>query len=102
MTASATDHDVFVGVTDKLIIVAEAHAVVGGRIQPVRRGVGAMVACEDRAFQRLAKVEVHLELEAPHMVSLVVDVEAERRLVRGCVRVLFACKVPSDDTAVAR
>ena len=69
--------------------------LVGGRIQPGRRGVGVMVACEDHALQRLVKVEIHLELKAPHVrgrVSLVVDVEGLRRLVRGCVRVLFARK----------
>ncbi len=95
------DHDL-ADVVDKLIIVAEAQAVAGGRIQPARRGVGAMVACEDHASQRLVKVEIHLELEAPHMVSPVVDVEGLKLLVRGCVRVLFACKVSSDDKAVAR
>ena len=67
--------------------------LVGGRrIQPVRRGVGVMVACEHHDLQRLVKVEIHLELKAPHVrgqVSLVVDVEGLRRLVRGCVRVLF-------------
>jgi len=92
LAASVTDHDVFAGVADKLIIVAEAQAVAG-RIQPARRGVGVMVACEDHAVQRLiVKVEIHLELKAPHVrgrVSLVVDVEGLRRLVRGCVRVLF-------------
>ena len=98
LAASVMDRDVFAGVADEMIIVVEAQAVVGGRIQPVRRGVGVMVACEDHAFQRLiAKVGVHLELEARHVrdrVSLVVDVEAERRLVRGCVRVLFARIIP--------
>ena len=100
LAASAMDHDVFAGVVDKLIIVAKAQAMAGGRtqparrIQPVRRGVGAMVACEDHAFQRLVKVEIHLELEAPYMVSPVVDVEGLRRLVRGCVRVLFARIIP--------
>ena len=89
---------------DKLITVAEAQAMAGGRIQPARRGVGAMVACEDHAFQRLVKVEIHLELEVPRMVSPVVDIDVEglKRLVRGCVRVLFACKVSPDDKAVAR
>ena len=57
-----------------------------------------MVACEDHALQRLVKVE----LEVPHMVSPVVDVEGLKLLVRGCVRVLFACIVSSDDKAVAR
>ncbi len=95
---SIMDHDVFAGVVDEVIVV-EAQAMAGGRIQPVRRGVGVMVAC-DHAVQRLiAKVGVHLELEARHVrdrVSLVVDVEAERRLVRGCVRALFARTVSSN------
>ena len=107
LAASITDRDVFAGVVDKLIIVAEDQAMAGGRIQPVRRGEGVMVACEGHAVQRLiVKVEIHLELEAPHVrgrrVSLVVDVEGLRRLVRGRVRVLFACIVSSDDKAVAR
>ena len=106
LAASVIDHDL-AGVVDKLIIVAEDQAMAGGRIQPARRGVGAMVACEDHAVQRLiVKVEIHLELEAPHVrgrrVSLVVDVEGLKLLVRGCVRVLFACIVSSDDKAVAR
>ena len=95
LAASITDRDVFAGMVDKLIIVAEAQAMAGGRIQPARRGVGAVVACEDHAIQRLVKVEIHLELEAPHMVSPVADVEGLKRLVRGCVRVLFARIVPS-------
>ena len=91
LAASVMDHDVCVA--DELIIVAEAQAVAGGRTQPARRGVGDLVACEDHAFQRLVEVEIHLELEAPYgrgRVSIVrvVDVEAQRRLVRG--RVLFA------------
>ena len=95
LAASVMDHDVFAGVVDELIVVAKAQAVAGGRIQPVRRGVGAMVACEDHAVQRLVKVEIHLELEAPYgrgrvILVRVVDVEAQRRLVRGRVRVLFA------------
>ena len=94
LTDSVMDHDVFAGVVDEVIVV-EAQAMAGGRIQPARRGVGVMVACEDHAFQRLVKVEIHLELEAPYgrgRVSIVrvVDVEAQRRLVRGRVRVLFA------------
>ena len=94
---SGMDHDVFAGVVDKLIIVAEDQAMAGGRIQPARRGVGVMVACEDHAFQRLVKVEINLDLEVPHMVSPLVDIDVEglKRLVRGCVRVLFARIVPS-------
>ena len=98
LAASVMDRDVFAGVADEMIIVVEAQAVPGGRIQPVRRGPGAVVACEDHGII-IAKVGVHLELEARHVrdrVSLVVDVEAERRLVRGCVRVLFARTVSSN------
>ena len=91
LAASVIDHDL-AGVVDERIIVAEAQAMAGGRIQPTRRGVGVMVACEDHAFQRLVKVEINLELEVPHMVSPVVDVEGLTLLVRGCVRVLFARK----------
>ena len=101
LAASAMDRDVFAGTVDELIIAA-ARAVAGGRIQPARRGVGVMVACEDHAFQRLVKIEINLELEVPRVLSPVVDVEGLRRLVRGCVRVLFACIVSSDDKAVAR
>ena len=76
LAASVMDRDVFADMVDKLIIVAEAQAVAGGRIQPGRRGVGVMVVCEDHAFQRLVKVEINLELE-------VVDVEGLKLLVRG-------------------
>ena len=82
LAESVMDHDL-AGVIDKLIVVAEDQAMAGGRIQPARRGVGVMVACEDHAFQRLVKVEINLELEVPHMVSPVVDVEGLKLLVRG-------------------